>query len=722
MLIKTDAYTLEISDKTGNIVSFRGITGYDYIEKETPLVRLSLLKSNGERVIAESGDCSAVERKGNTVTVRYEEIGGLPVSAVASFRVEQPSLVGMRLSLSNRTDMRTESALYPGIIIKNRLSVDGYKLFWPAMEGVEITSADFRSELMAHADGTVYPAKGWQGVYPGACPMQFMAYYNGEHGLYFASHDESCRFKLVEWKPEAGGIRLMQQVYIDEDGSDFAYDYDVMLGTFRGDWYEAAEIYRNWLTSSAVLDFPKLKDNPDLPAWLTEPLTVITFPVRGTQDTGDMSPNCYYPYTNCLPYVRKYREFFGNRQMVLLMHWEGTAPWAPPYVWPPFGDKGAFDAFVGALHDENDLIGLYCSGLGWTQKSFYYDYSGEERFEREGLAECVEVGPTRELQYTTTCFHIREGYELCPACEKVKELAVSEAEKIAVGTEIDYLQFFDQDLGGNTYPCYSDKHGHPPVPGKWMAAEMKDIVKKMRAKFREAHPDKKMLIGCEAAACEPLLDDMRFNDLRYNLDLMYGIPVPAYAYVFGEYVANYMGNHTTATRLLDTRLYPDNIFYRTAYSFAQGDILTFMLKNDGKVNWEWNDPWEDDNEPDQEEYLSFAKTLNDFRNGILFEPLRFGKMVKPRQVSCGKYTEKIDRKALVRILDEIVTTRFVTDDGRDIQIFVNFNRRCVTFGLCGKIEGRLYLSPEDEGADVSLENPEFDLPAHSVAVIEYKRG
>ena len=125
MLIKTDAYTLEISDKTGNIVSFRGITGYDYIEKETPLVRLSLLKSNGERVIAESGDCSAVERKGNTVTVRYEEIGGLPVSAVASFRVEQPSLVGMRLSLSNRTDMRTESALYPGIIIKNRLSVDG---------------------------------------------------------------------------------------------------------------------------------------------------------------------------------------------------------------------------------------------------------------------------------------------------------------------------------------------------------------------------------------------------------------------------------------------------------------------------------------------------------------------------------------------------------------------------------------------------------------------
>ena len=721
MQIKTKELVLELDDKTGSIAAFRGVTGYNYIGKQVPLVRLSLLDEKGERTTVETGDCASFRREGKGAVIRWENIGGMALSAEAEIFVRSEGLLGFRLKTQNGSGLQLECIQYPCIVVKNRLSPEGYKLFWPAMEGVEIDSVNFRTELMAHADGTVYPAKGWQGVYPGACPMQFMAYYNGVHGMYFASHDEGCRVKLVEWCPEEEGIRLLQQVYVDEVGESYAYDYDVVLGAFRGNWYDAAEIYREWIQSSSVLKFPKLKDNKDLPDWLFEPLTVITFPIRGYCDTGDMSPNCYYPYTNCLPYIRKYEEFFGNRQMVLLMHWEGTAPWAPPYVWPPFGDKAAYDALVEGVHERGNLIGLYCSGLGWTQRHYFYDYNAEKRFEEEGIADCVEVGPTQELQPTTTCFHIREGYDLCPACEKVKEIAVSEAKKIAAETDVDYLQFFDQDLGGNTYPCYSKKHPHPPAPGRWMAKEMADIADKMRAELRAGHPGKKVLIGCEAAACEPLLNELRFNDLRYNLDLMYGIPVPAYAYIFGEYVMNYMGNHTTATRLLNTKLYPDNVFYRTAYSFAQGDILTFMCKNDGKVNWEWNIAWDDDNEPDQEEYLNFSKMLNDLRNGPLFEVLRYGRMVKPRAVHCGRYTEKVDRSDLVRIFDEIVTTRFTTEEGKDVQIFVNFNRRPVTFRLDGKVNAAAYRTADGERTQIAETDPELDMPAHSALILEYGR-
>ena len=85
MLIQAKNYTLEISDKTGNILSFRGITGYDYIEKETSLIRLSLLKSDGERVVLNSGNCRSVERRGGGIVVRYENIGGFEISVDASF-------------------------------------------------------------------------------------------------------------------------------------------------------------------------------------------------------------------------------------------------------------------------------------------------------------------------------------------------------------------------------------------------------------------------------------------------------------------------------------------------------------------------------------------------------------------------------------------------------------------------------------------------------------
>lgn len=717
MIIKRKNYVLELDDETGNIVSFKGVTGFDYIAAGAPLFTLSVLGENGERKFLKSGKAAKITERGRKIEIIYDEIGGEPISAVAKINVSDETFVKFRAEINRVNGYRLEAVRYPGVTIKNLLSTDGYKLFWPAMEGVEITDVNMRTELMSHADGTVFPAKGWQGVYPGACPMQFMAYYNGVHGMYFASHDDKCNFKLIEWMPNENGIELLQQVYADNYESDFVYDYDVVLGAITGDWYTAAEIYRNFAENSKILDFPKLKDNENLPKWLFEPLTVITFPVRGYKDTGEMNPNCYYPYTNCLPYIEKYEKYFSNRQMVLLMHWEGTAPWAPPYVWPPFGDKANFDKLVDGVHSCDNLIGLYCSGLGWTQKSYYYDYDKTEDFEKENIAECIEIAPSGKAEYTTTCFHIRQGYELCPAAEKTKRIAEEEAKKIANETDVDYLQFFDQDLGGNTYPCYSDKHGHPPVPGKWMAKETADIVEKMRRYFNEKRGDNEMIIGCEAAACEPLLNNLRFNDLRYNLDLMYGVPVPAYNYVFGEYVQNYMGNHTTATRLLDTKLYPDNVFYRTAYSFAQGDILTFMLKNDGKVNWEWNVEWNDDNEPDQKEYLAFSKNLNDYRNGILFNALRYGKMVKPVKTVCGKYIEKIERKTLVRVYDEIVSTRFLCDDG-DYQILVNFNSREAVVTLKGDIKGKLFKNPNDAGEEINVSDMEVIIPAHTAYVLK----
>ena len=683
-------YKLTLSKETGNIVSFINESGFDYIECETPLVTLSLLDKDGNRTTVSNGLVDNIVEESNKTTIYYSNFGGLNINVTAFLTFDGLDFIKMRLKIENNSNLRLECSLYPGITIKNRLGYDDYRLFWPAMEGVEIINENFRTELMSHADYTIYPAKGWQGVYPGACPMQYMAYYNGINGLYLASHDESSRVKLIEWKIENNGIRLIEQVYIDEESNVFEYDYDVVLGVFKGNYYDASNIYREWLYSSKILSFNKLIDNKELPKWMFEPLTVITFPIRGRCDTDDdKSIKEYYPYTKCLPYIDKYQKYFNNRQMVLLMHWEGTAPWAPPYVWPPYGEKKYFDELEKGIHDKDNLFGLYCSGLGWTQRHLFYPYNREEDFKKYNIDKIVERGPKRNLEYTTTCFHIRNGYELCPACSETKEIARKEALNIAKGTNLDYIQFFDQDLGGNTYPCYSNSHGHIEIPGRWMAQSMSEISDIMRNEFKKYHPDKNTIIGCEAAACEPLLDKLRFNDIRYNLDLMYGIPVPMYHYCFGEYVVNFMGNHTTATRLLDTKKYPDNIFYRTAYSFAQGDILTFMIKNDGKINWEWNVPWNDDNEPDQEEYLRYSKMLNDLRNGPLYNHLRYGKMIKPLNVKCGKYIEKIDRANLVRELEEIVSTRYIFKD-KDVQIFVNFNNSEKTFNVDYK-NGKILL-------------------------------
>lgn len=698
MIVNNKHYQIEIDEKNGSIKSFSA-NGKQFLAKETPLVVLRMLNEKGEANSLISEELSEIKRESDRVYLTFKNLGGENVDCRICVRFsEQDSNTYWYLEVENNSGKLIESAAFPGITVFDDLVDDGgtRKLFSSMMEGVEMRSSRLRS-LILPALHTAYPPLGWEGAYPGPSPMQFLAYYDGEDGLYFASHDPDGNYKFVEWYTEDGGIRLLQEVFPQAGKNSFSLTYPVVLGSFKGDWYDAASIYREWVMRAGIIRNPLLKENTELPDWIRESPIVITYPIRGTTESGDMTPNCFYPYTKGLEYIEKYAQIFDSRILTLLMHWEGTAPWAPPFVWPPFGDKENFDKFSEELHENGHMLGLYCSGLGWTQQSGNdLSYNMEQYFEDNGLAECVEVGPTHELMDSTICgWPIRRGYDLCPACEKVKRIAEDEIGKIVGDSNVDYVQFFDQNLGGNTYSCYSDKHGHPPVPGKWMAEEMRDVIKRMKARIHSEKPEKKILIGCETAAAEPFVNDLFFNDLRNNINYLFGVPVPAYSFVFHGYVCNFMGNQTTSSALIDLKKNDTNIFYRYAYAFAQGDILTLVLKKDGKINWGWTSPWNDDLEPDQKALIQYVAQLSAWRKGVLNEALNYGIMEKPLRTKSPLYKEELTVHNYgnrwkygdyYRTLEGVVTTCYRTEDGKQYQIFVNYqNKEVEVFVQAGKI-------------------------------------
>ena len=270
------------------------------------------------------------------------------------------------------------------------------KLFYPSWDGVEVTKFAHPYRPVCYRERFSPP--GGNSLYPGLAQMQFMAAYKDGKGVYFSAVDSRHTPKAVDWEEINGKtVRLTLQTFCGDLGEDGAWrpKFHYSLRPYAGGWMEACEIYRDWVRT--LPDFAKA---PKRSKWMYDSPVNLIYPVRGYgRDSGrDMKPNRMFPYINAMPTVEKFGKALDSKIMALLMHWEGTAPWAPPYVWPPFGGEKELAKFRDALHARGDLLGVYCSGTAWTQiSSIVPTYSLEQRFEDEHLGRHMMRGPKGQI-------------------------------------------------------------------------------------------------------------------------------------------------------------------------------------------------------------------------------------------------------------------------------------------------------------------------------------
>jgi len=677
-------YALRVHPETGDLVSFTAF-GRELIHdcgKPRALFGIRLRDDNGVATDLSALEASAVtlKRESNPdedrIIIGYEQLRNLPVSATVTIRCPKSgTMTYWHIATRNETGQRLEHIDFPTVVVPDRLVGQGgdARLFWPAMEGVVVEDMSLRENWWWKWRPIEHPSMGWIGLYPSSCPMQFMAYYGPDAGLYLATHDAEGHPKGIEYHYHPDGGIFLDLRHLTNAVPDVAYSlpYEVVLGGFRGDWYDAAEIYRDWLEHSDMPAPPRFEDNPAVPAWYAESPVVIGYPVRGTKDLGDMTPNEYYPYTNALPYLFRLAEELDSPVMALLMHWEGSAPWAPPYVWPPYGDAEDFKRFIAALHEKGHLAGLYASGTGYTIRSNTdpsYDMGRE--FEEKRLVDIVVRDPEGKPAENGVCCGPqaqRIGYDMCPANEWVKDVVVREIAKI-LPSGVDYLQYFDQNLGGSCYRCYAKTHGHPPGPGIWQNQAMSDLYRRIQECLRRA--GSRTVIGCEGAAGEPFRPYLLMNDNRNYLNLHAGTPVPAYAFVNHEYVVNFMGNQNATHVFVDIKRSPLNLHQRVAMSFVAGDLLTGILKGGGKLCWEWSGDWDAEG-PDHDAVITLMRNLNAWRRFGGKPYLAWGRMLKPFSVEGTRDIPFITPRDQRISMPSLLTSRWL-HGGRTAQFLVNY--------------------------------------------------
>lgn len=703
MQLKNKHIDLTLDDKSGAINSIR-YGGREWIHPRAearPLFGLRFRDDQGAvtEFTARDADHCEMERQllpsGGIVILRYPRIGGRALAVTVRIEVPEDSgLVRWNLSVEHDLDGYLDHIDFPGVVVPGDLVGHGgaARLFWPTTEGCLIENTKWRDSPGGCPYRPIeHPVFGWVGMYPACATMQFMAYYGATGGLYLGAHDESCNNKGIEWHVEEdGGISLEFRLFPGAiRRGKYTMPYDMILGTFEGDWWDAADIYRRWVESSKLPRPPKLRDNPRVPAWIKDSPIVVTYPVRGKKDLGDQTPNCYFPYTNALPYLDALGRELDSNMLVLLMHWEGSAPWAPPYVWPPYGGKDNFMLFQQALHARGHQLGVYGSGTGYTVRSNTdptYEMSAE--FKEMNLKDIVCIAPDGALAENGVCcgeMGQRMGYDMCPATDWVKEVVTDQIQQI-IAHGVDYIQYFDQNLGGNCPRCYSTKHGHAPGSGPWQIEEMRTLYQRLQS-LSDAGKQKPLL-GCESSSAEPFTEYLLYNDLRFVINYAWGQPVPAYAYIHHEYLHGFMGNQNGASLSLDMEKSPLNLHQRVAHAFICGDALTAILKADGQLHWEWSSRSWDEPGPHHASVALLLRRLNAWRCGAAKEYLVYGRMLKPYLLEGTYNVPMVRRDGDDMPQPSLFTSRWQVD-GKVSQVVVNYTPGTQTCSLvCPDLKGR----------------------------------
>ncbi len=697
-------YELQIGEK-GEINSFKNAGKEMIAEKAAgmPLFTICLIEKGGKQHRLSSSDAlfSAARHVSGAVMTFYK-VGGYDLDVTVTVRFpKDDAKTYWSLEWRNGTGLSVEWVDFPNILVPYQLKGNGgdHVLFWPGLEGGLIEDLSLREKYK----GTMYRETGyqtknaWTGVYPNTVSMQFMAYYSeaDEKGLYVAAHDPEGNLKAIEPHGVEDGIRIEYRLFPGTEEEVYSMQYEMVVGAFCGDWYDAADIYRSWLDKSGMLPEKKLLENEDIPDWYAESPVTLIYPVRGAKDTGDMEPNGMFPYMNGAKHVDALSEALGCKVMALLMHWEGTAPWAPPKVWPPYGGEAEFKKYVDYLHEKGNLIGVYASGIGWTKESTL-DPSYNERATREyeelhieDIACRTAAGTIEQSKIIGSA--IRYSVDVCTHNEQIRDIVSEEIGHICdIGC--DYAQYFDQNLGGLGCLCYSDAHGHAPVPGKWMRDDMVALYKRLQREIRDK--GSQMMLGCEEGAAEPFIEYLKFSDSRATSQFYYGKVVPAYGYLYHEYLNNFAGNQDGTYWALNTLDNPSNLAFRIANCFISGNMISLVLTHDGQISWGWGHIMEEEGVPDREEIITLVKNLNDWRRGYGKPYLYSGRMQKPVKVLDTEVYELLRRDDTIIEYPAILHTNWEAQDGTRAQIFVNFQKEEKTFRLAYDKECTAVLTPD----------------------------
>jgi hypothetical protein len=347
----------------------------------------------------------------------------------------------------------------------------------------------------------------FSGRYPGGwCSMQLFAHYDTKCGFYLATHDPFASTKDFIAKPRDSSSLEIQITWPAPDsgvpGNDWQCPGEAVFESFGGDWFDAAQIYRNWVSKQAGWWPEKGKwGRSDTPRWF-EDIAVWAL-------TGGSSEQVVEP-------VRKFAEYMGVPTAVHWYNWH-VIPFDNDYP-HYFPYKEGFPRGVKALQEAGVRVMPYINGRLWD--------TDLEDFKNNAIRSCTkdEKGQPYIEEYGS-------GAKLSPMCPTTAlwQTTVQDTVLRLVGPEVNVdAVYVDQVAAATPCLCYDKTHGHPLAGGDWWTTRgYWPMLESLQNKMSELHPDKALTTECNAEPYVHVFDGYLTWHFQYDNQ------IPLFAAVYG---------------------------------------------------------------------------------------------------------------------------------------------------------------------------------------------
>ena len=390
------------------------------------------------------------------------------------------------------------------------------------------------------------------GRYPGRIPVQMIAYYNDDAGVYFAAHDDGQNVKDIEMGPFADweGVPVLSMSHFpgEEPGRDAAITYDTVVGVFHGDWHDAADIYKAWATQQWWCR-EKLWDR-DIADWMRKGFGVFQM---SNYDLPVL--NMTHPLSQIADTVNELSEGAGTPLLGLLFNWEGCGAWTGPKgFFPPREGEDEFRKAMAKMQKAGNYGFVYMPGGQWyIQIGYDPPFDSWEEFNAEGRAPSVKKPDGEVAVNVWTGYGGWESARLCPSEQYTVDLTASIITKcIELGCPVVQIDNFPC---GGSEACYDPTHDHPPGFGPWWSEAWGRVLAEVRRQARAKDPNSALATEGISEGFIPWLDlyDHRAGNMEYFGHYGPGLPmggetISLFNYIYNEYLGSYCAAYPECNR------------------------------------------------------------------------------------------------------------------------------------------------------------------------------